>query len=269
MTLVKGAVVLAKKNNTLHIRILSSIVMILILSGFVYFNKLNILFMILCILCLWESFRMFRNKSISLNINFFKKIQHINLKKQSDEQIKLIYEDKQKMMSQRQNIHLLRLLSFIIIAYSFLYNIKLLELQPNSALFILGFTLLITVSTDTFAYIIGSKLKGKKLAPKISPNKTISGSLGGLITSSILGIIFLLVFKQNFPTISFLGIILLPPLISIFSQLGDLYESKMKRICDVKDSSNLIPGHGGVWDRLDSFIFASAFTTTYFIIFLK
>jgi len=101
-------------------------------------------------------------------------------------------------------------------------------------------------STDIFAFFAGKNLGGPKLAPKISPNKTWSGLLGGLVASAVIG--FLSSFMFSGGVIFF---ILISILLAIIEQLSDLLESKFKRIFGVKDSGNIIPGHGGVLDRLD------------------
>ncbi len=101
-------------------------------------------------------------------------------------------------------------------------------------------------STDIFAFFAGKNLGGPKLAPKISPNKTWSGLLGGLVASAVIG--FLSSFMFSGGVIFF---ILISILLAIIEQLSDLLESKFKRIFGVKDSGNIIPGHGGLLDRLD------------------
>lgn len=115
--------------------------------------------------------------------------------------------------------------------------------------------------SDTFAYITGS-LIGKTKFTSISKNKTLEGLLGGLISVLILGFII----EINFPNLRGNWIII-SILVGIFAPIGDLAESKIKRVFGVKDSSNLIPGHGGFLDRLDSFLMVSIIIYTYFIIF--
>ncbi|MDB1144927.1 MAG: CDP-archaeol synthase, partial [Alcaligenaceae bacterium] len=111
---------------------------------------------------------------------------------------------------------------------------------------------------DTGAYFGGSYLGGPKLAPNVSPNKTISGALCGLI-SGVLWCVVSYYLPYSFmsyihsPNALFV-ILLLGVVLTVVSILGDLYESHIKRIADVKDSSGLLPGHGGIWDRLDSII---------------
>lgn len=108
--------------------------------------------------------------------------------------------------------------------------------------------------TDTVAYFVGSRLKGPKLWPSISPGKTVSGAVGGIL-GGIIGTVIFGYFV--FPHFDWFAYILLGALISITGQLGDLVESAYKRSAGVKDSGNLFPGHGGVLDRLDSLVFAA------------
>ena len=116
------------------------------------------------------------------------------------------------------------------------------------------FVFLIIWGTDSFAYIFGRKFGKHKLAPDISPNKTIEGSIGGVIGS--LGLGLLVVPFYNPVNFSVLEFVLLIVSLSVFGQLGDLVESAYKRQFNVKDSGKLFPGHGGVLDRFDSTFFA-------------
>ncbi len=124
------------------------------------------------------------------------------------------------------------------------------------------FVFLLIWLSDTFAYLIGSKFGKRKLAPKISPNKSVEGLIGGIIFTIIVGCIveyFRPELRGNWIIISII--------IAIFAPIGDLAESKLKRMFKVKDSGNLMPGHGGILDRLDSFIFCiPAIFAYYFII---
>lgn len=107
--------------------------------------------------------------------------------------------------------------------------------------------------TDIFAYFTGRSLGGPKLAPKISPNKTISGAIGGMIG----GVIAAMLVTYWFLAVAGLGLALLAAGLSAISQVGDLFESAIKRHGGVKDSSHLIPGHGGVLDRVDALVAAA------------
>ena len=108
---------------------------------------------------------------------------------------------------------------------------------------------------DTFAYIVGKSLGKNKLLERVSPKKTIEGFFGGLIAAIIAGLIIF-----NILDIYTLGIwISLGVIASVFGTIGDLVQSNYKRQAGVKDSGNLMPGHGGLYDRLDSVIYASPF----------
>lgn len=108
--------------------------------------------------------------------------------------------------------------------------------------------MLVTWSTDIFAYFAGRGIGGPKLAPRISPNKTWAGLIGGMAGAAIVGGIAAWLLDIGAPFL-FLG----APM-GLVAQLGDLYESWVKRRCEVKDSSSLIPGHGGVLDRVDGLL---------------
>ncbi len=119
---------------------------------------------------------------------------------------------------------------------------------------LLGSFILIWVN-DSFAYLIGKNFGKQKLFPSISPKKTVEGFLGGLFFSCIASY-----FITNFTdTLSFTSWLILAIIISVFGTLGDLIESKFKRQADVKDSGIIMPGHGGLLDRLDSIIFSASF----------
>ena len=124
----------------------------------------------------------------------------------------------------------------------------------------------ITILTDTFAYIGGKTLGKHKLLPRVSPNKTIEGSVIGLIVGTIIPSIYYLYEINQSMNISL--IILMTVLLSIIGQLGDLLFSSIKRHYKVKDFSNLFPGHGGVLDRFDSILIVSILYIIIKIIFL-
>ncbi|MCE5284750.1 MAG: phosphatidate cytidylyltransferase [Pelosinus sp.] len=108
-----------------------------------------------------------------------------------------------------------------------------------------------TWSSDTLAYFVGSQLGRHKLCPAISPGKTVEGAVGGLLGSIIGTTVFSAVLKLPLVHAIMLGI-----LVGLAAQLGDLTESSIKRFAGVKDSGQLLPGHGGVLDRFDSILFA-------------
>ena len=144
-------------------------------------------------------------------------------------------------------------------------NLSGITLLPNwkSLLF---FLLVINFSMDTGAWLFGKNFGKHKLWKKVSPNKTVEGLVGGMLTASILGYLTWSFLVER----ASLWYLLLFAMFGALSQVGDLIQSKMKRQSGVKDSSSLIPGHGGVYDRVDSLIFLSPFfTLTLKFIYLK
>jgi phosphatidate cytidylyltransferase len=140
------------------------------------------------------------------------------------------------------------------VLYAGLTGIALAEIRDDD---LLGFVVMLFVfatvwATDILAYFVGRAIGGPKLAPRISPGKTWSGAIGGAVAAVLAGTAVVWSF---FPGIG-LRVAGLALLLSICSQAGDLFESFVKRRFGVKDSSHLIPGHGGVMDRVDGLIFA-------------
>lgn len=123
---------------------------------------------------------------------------------------------------------------------------------------VLGLVLL-TWTNDTWAYLIGSRFGKTPLLPRVSPKKTWEGTLGGGFASILMG----LAIAQFTPEISVLHWVVLAFLVFVFGTLGDLVESMFKRSRQIKDSGHLLPGHGGLLDRFDGFIFHLPFTAAY------
>jgi phosphatidate cytidylyltransferase len=124
------------------------------------------------------------------------------------------------------------------------------ELLTKNAL---AFTILCVIATDTFGYFVGCRFGGTKLAVRISPNKTISGALAGLIGASLVA--FAMFYFEYYGSSPF-AVIVIGITVSTVSIVGDLFESLVKRSFNVKDSGNLLPGHGGALDRVDAMLFA-------------
>lgn len=146
-------------------------------------------------------------------------------------------------------------------ASGFLYGLiivlvpPLVRAHPNLGLVGLLWMFAVVWSTDIAGYFTGRTFGGPKLWPRVSPKKTWSGFIGGVIAAAIAGFLVAWIAQRVhwMPSFSLRNTVMLSIVASIASQLGDLGESALKRHCDVKDSSQLIPGHGGVMDRLDGF----------------
>jgi CDP-diglyceride synthetase len=124
------------------------------------------------------------------------------------------------------------------------------------SLVVLCFGLFIVWATDIGAYMFGRKYGKRKLWPEISPNKTIEGALGGILSAVVVALIYLLAFpaKEYFNQGTFV-LLIATIVFSVVGQFGDLVESAFKRHYGVKDSGNILPGHGGILDRFDSLLF--------------
>ena len=122
----------------------------------------------------------------------------------------------------------------------------------------------IVILTDTGAYYTGRTIGRHKLAPRISPGKTIEGAIGGFVMAAMAGYVSKLTF---FPEIPLAHCLVLGTIIGIVGQIGDLAESLLKRGSDVKDSGRLLPGHGGMLDRVDSILFSAPLLYFYFRLF--
>ena len=120
--------------------------------------------------------------------------------------------------------------------------------------------------TDIFAYLIGKNF-GKHKFTQISPNKSIEGCVGGILGALLMILVYTVICNTTFKmNINYLYAGFMAILLSVISQIGDLAASSIKRYCNIKDYSNLIPGHGGMLDRIDSVIFALPFA--YFLLML-
>ena len=138
-----------------------------------------------------------------------------------------------------------------------------LRRQPNGLAWLMT-KLLTTWITDTGAYFIGKFYGRTKLAPRLSPGKTVEGSVAGLVSAVLLAVIFGLVIKLPPQHALALGLIF-----GVMTQVGDLSESAVKRELQIKDFGNLIPGHGGILDRFDSLLFTGPVVYYYAAFLLK
>ncbi len=141
--------------------------------------------------------------------------------------------------------------SVVFIGLSF----NLLVITRNFDIAYIIYLLLITIITDTFALFTGMLIGKHKLAPDISPKKTIEGSIGGSVMATIVASLFYVtVISKSVPVVF---VILITALLTVVGQVGDLAFSAIKRYYGKKDFSNLIPGHGGILDRFDSLVFVA------------
>lgn len=118
--------------------------------------------------------------------------------------------------------------------------------------------------TDTFAYFIGVNFGKRKLCPNLSPKKSVEGFFGGIMGSLVLNLAFSYYFKLD----NLLGITILSIVCSIMAQIGDLTASRIKRLANVKDYGNIMPGHGGILDRFDSILFTGPIVYYYITLFV-
>lgn len=140
------------------------------------------------------------------------------------------------------------ILSAIYVGIGFYF---LIETREAGLVYII-YSLFMIWATDSGAYFIGKATGKRKLWPEISPNKTVEGSIGGVICALVVAVLFVLLTDINASIVSLMGITVI---LSIFGQIGDLVQSAFKRHFNVKDSGNILPGHGGILDRFDSILF--------------
>lgn len=162
--------------------------------------------------------------------------------------------DKKDNYTTKESLHLIG----TVILLGIIFNLIILIFDRNKWLFL--YLILIAILTDTFAMITGKLIGKHRLIPDVSPNKTVEGSIFGTLVGTIIPVIFYYYIMPSSLSIlnDKIGIIVLVVMtlaISLISQLGDLFFSKMKRENGIKDFSNIMPGHGGILDRLDSLSF--------------
>lgn len=157
---------------------------------------------------------------------------------------------------------LVSVLPMLTVALPGLCLISILDTQPRALqLMLLVFVFASSIGCDTLAYFVGSTVGGPKLCPHISPKKTVSGAIGGLIGSVLFMLAaeggFRLAVPELFAGMSPWWTIAAALVCGVAAQMGDLFASMVKRHCQVKDFGSIFPGHGGMMDRLDSVLFTS------------
>jgi len=130
-----------------------------------------------------------------------------------------------------------------------------LRFVPDIGTALVFYLLVVVWSTDSGAFIAGRLIGGRKLAPIISPSKTWAGLFGGMVLALILGYLAASLMQAHYP----LWTVVLSPLLAVVAQMGDLFESAFKRRSGAKESGDIIPGHGGILDRIDGLVFAGIF----------
>ena len=213
-------------------RIFTSVLLISLLIAMNFYSYIMITALVVISIILWIEFYALISKILKKN-------------KFKDKVLRYLY----KIISL---LYLLFLICFIIVIETSYPNLKLY----------LIYSVLTAILSDIGGLVFGKTFKGKKLT-KISPNKTISGSIGSFLFSLLL----VPFFYQELIALSILSLIVITLMISLVSQLGDLFISYLKRAAKVKDTSDLLPGHGGFLDRLDGVIFSIPFGVTMFVNF--
>ena len=208
-------------NSNIKKRILTSVLLISLLIGMFYYSYIMIVSLIIIAIISWIEFYALISKIFKKNI----------LK---DRFFRFIYKT----------------LSLFYLS-GLVYLIFAIESEYSNLKIYLLYSVLVAILSDIGGLVCGKIFKGKKLT-KISPNKTISGSIGSFIFSTLLIPFF---YKSQIDE-TLLNLFLITIIISLISQLGDLFISFLKRKAKVKDTSDLLPGHGGVLDRIDGIIFA-------------
>jgi phosphatidate cytidylyltransferase len=146
--------------------------------------------------------------------------------------------------------------------YALLPALSLLWIRERAGIDLLLWTFIVTWSTDIGAYFAGRRYGRRKLAPAISPGKTVEGLYGGIAAATLLGGAFALSSKLG------IALLALAPFLAIAAQAGDLFESSMKRRAGVKDSGTWLPGHGGALDRLDGLVPVAVLTAAAQLVWL-
>ncbi|MDC1139722.1 phosphatidate cytidylyltransferase [Candidatus Pelagibacter sp.] len=217
-------------NSELKKRFFTSIALLSLLAGMYFYSFMMIISLIIIAIITWIEF-------YSLISKIFKK------KSTHDKFFNLLYK----------SISLLCLFSLV-------YYIFLIESNYPHLKIYLIYSILVAVMSDIGGLVFGKTFKGRKLT-KISPNKTISGSIG----SFFFALFLIPIFYDSLFEHKFLIIVLITILISLTSQLGDIFISLIKRKAKVKNTSDLLPGHGGILDRVDGIIFSIPIGVVLFI----
>ena len=135
----------------------------------------------------------------------------------------------------------------------------------DNGLYYLALFALVCMISDTGAYFVGRAIGKHKLAKTVSPKKTIEGSIGGMVSAMVVIVVAAIIVDNVTPlSVNYVFLVIYTLIASVIEQIGDLSMSVIKRVVGVKDYSNLMPGHGGILDRFDSYMFAAPFTLIFY-----
>ncbi len=159
--------------------------------------------------------------------------------------------------------------SFFSVIYAVLFPMHLTYIrQMDHGIALLFIPFLGAWMPDTFAYFAGRMFGKHKLIPGVSPNKTVEGAIGGVVGPVVTFLLYGLILSFGFQfTVNYLALMGLALLCGVVAQFGDLSASVIKRACDIKDFGNLIPGHGGILDRIDSLVFIAPVVYYFLLMF--
>tara|TARA_B110000285_G_scaffold129917_1_gene146071 strand:- start:125 stop:919 length:795 start_codon:yes stop_codon:yes gene_type:complete len=253
-------------------RSFSGIIFVLIFISAILFSKESYIALItLCgFLCIWEFIRMIKLKSYASYV-FFVIVMFLMIKRPESYGIALIliitilssvflvYQlfAKKEISFANDRVKLGVTIRYVIFSICFLVLLPFYENSFHPYLMIS--VLSIIWVNDSFAFLVGKNFGRNKLFASVSPKKTMEGFFGGLVFS-LLAAIFISKFNVDF---SMLNWMVISVLVSVIGTVGDLVESKFKRQANIKDTGNIMPGHGGILDRLDSLLFAAPFVYLY------
>ncbi|QTD37159.1 CDP-archaeol synthase [Polaribacter batillariae] len=253
-------------------RSFSGIIYVLIFVVAILFSKESYitLISIFGVLCIWEFSKMIQNKNIVPYL-FFGLTLFLMLKRPFSYAINiiliitilssvyLIYQlfAKKEIAFTNERAKLGFTIRYPIFSICFLVLLPFYN-QSYSPYLMISILVLIWVN-DSFAFLVGKNLGRRKLFVSVSPKKTQEGFIGGLVFSMITAYVISRINTE----FSFLNWLIIAVIVSVIGTIGDLVESKLKRQANIKDSGNIMPGHGGILDRLDSLLFAAPFVYLY------
>lgn len=196
------------------------------------------------------------NITLTIDINLVNTILLITTLIVSVKCIFFLFDDRVQSISTPSKY--LYLLGYILLPFIFIVKISF-GIKDYNPKIIIGLFILIWTN-DTFAYLVGKSIGKHKLLERISPKKTIEGFIGGVVFAIFTGYLISKLYIKASPSFSEKSILIwttIALIVGVFGTIGDLIESKFKRIAGIKDSGKIMPGHGGILDRLDSVIFVA------------